>query len=102
MEVRSEHRAAWSTALLVKARLERIAQTAAQKVEPKHDRREVSARRTSPLDPGGWRVRLFRYTRVRIQPWRALLRPRPDSSAHLFNFENLSSGMRLAETTGVG
>jgi len=46
--------------------------------------------------------RVADYARVRIQPLRVLLRPRPRSSAHLFNFANRSSGTRLAGVTGSG
>src|SRR6266446_1865604 len=42
------------------------------------------------------------YTRVRIQPLRVLLRPKPKLSAHLFNFANRSSGISAAGITGCG
>src|SRR6266498_6937 len=44
--------------------------------------------------------RVADYTRVRIQPLRVLLRPKPMLSAHLFNFAKRSSGIRAAGTTG--
>src|SRR6266700_2123701 len=45
--------------------------------------------------------RIADYARVRIQPLRVLLRPKPMLSAHLFNFANRSSGTRLAGVTGT-
>src|SRR5207245_5116493 len=46
--------------------------------------------------------RVADYARVRIQPLRVLLRPKPMLSAHLFNFAKRSSGTRLAGVTGCG
>ena len=46
--------------------------------------------------------RIADYARVRIQPLRVLLRPKPMLSAHLFNFAKRSSGTRLAGVTGCG